>query len=74
MPEGAPVVVHPPEPDGSRRVTIRGAYVGTAYHLLDLIEFLHLADLPKTDSTIDDPELIEWLGGGPDAWSAGPRE
>jgi hypothetical protein len=64
------VVVHPPQPDGGRRVTIRGEPVGTAYHLLDLVELLRLADLPETDTTIDDPELIEWREGGPDVWTA----
>ncbi|WP_432187528.1 hypothetical protein [Streptomyces sp. Tue6028] len=70
MPESVPVVVHPPQPDGGRRVSIRGEHVGTAYHLLDLVELLRLAGLPEADTTIDDPELIEWQGGGPDVWTA----
>ncbi|QHC23767.1 hypothetical protein [Streptomyces sp. GS7] len=70
MADGAPVVVHPPMTEGGRRVTIRGECAGTAYHLLDLIEFLQRADLPETDTAIDDPELIDWLGGGPDVWNA----
>ncbi|MET7355769.1 hypothetical protein ABZT42_49900, partial [Streptomyces mirabilis] len=48
------VVVHPPQPDGGRQVTIRGEPVGTAYHLLDLVELMRLAGLPEADTTIDD--------------------
>jgi hypothetical protein len=64
------VVVHPPQPDGGRQVTIRGEPVGTAYHLLDLVELMRLAGLPEADTTIDDPELIDWRGGGPEVWTA----
>ncbi|MGW1053712.1 hypothetical protein [Streptomyces sp. NPDC001680] len=66
--EGAPVNVQPLGPDGGRRVTIRGQFVGTAYHLLDVVEFLRRAGLPEADTTVDDPGLIEWLGGGPQDW------
>ncbi|MGV4988756.1 hypothetical protein ACWC0C_09790 [Streptomyces sp. NPDC001709] len=69
--EGAPVIVEPPSPDGGRRVTIRGEFVGTAYHLLDLVEYLRRRGLPETDTTLDDPDLIEWRGGGPEAWPGG---
>ncbi|WBO61835.1 hypothetical protein [Streptomyces camelliae] len=69
--EGAPVVVQPPGPDGGRRVTVGGEFVGTAYHLLDVIEFLRRRGLPKSNTTVDDPDLIEWRGGGPQAWTAG---
>lgn len=70
MGEEPPVVVHPLSPDGGRRVTIRGESVGTAFNLFDLLEFLRRAELPEADTAIDDPKLIEWRGGGPDAWSA----
>ncbi|MGW1053617.1 hypothetical protein [Streptomyces sp. NPDC002521] len=63
-----PVVVFPPAQDGGRRVTIRGESVGTAYNLFDVLEFLHQAGLPAADTTIDDPELIDWRGGGPYDW------
>jgi hypothetical protein len=46
--EQAPVIVQPPSPDGGRRVAIRGEYVGTAYHLLDVVEFLRRTVCPKT--------------------------
>ncbi|MFI2200454.1 hypothetical protein ACH47Z_06655 [Streptomyces sp. NPDC020192] len=69
--ESAAVIVQPPAPDGGRRVVIHGEFVGTAYHLLDVVEFLRQKGLPETDTTVDDPDLIEWRGGGPQAWSAG---
>jgi hypothetical protein len=68
MAEGAPVTVHPPLPDGGRRVTIRGKDVGTAYNLLDVLEFLRAAGLPEADTAVDDPELIDWHDAGPDSW------
>ena len=66
----SPVVVLPPESDGGRRVTIRGKRVGTAYNLFDVLDFVHSAGLPaEEDRAVDDPELIEWRGGGPYDWS-----
>ena len=64
-----PVVVHPPASDGGRRVTIHGERVGTAYGLFDVMDLLHQADLPAEDRAVDDPELIEWRGGGPYDWN-----
>ncbi|MFD5543691.1 hypothetical protein ACFWIJ_39295 [Streptomyces sp. NPDC127079] len=51
-------------------MSIRGEYVGTARHLLDVVEFLRRAGLPEASTTVDDPELIEWQGIGPSAWTA----
>ncbi|MEU4494705.1 hypothetical protein OG729_25065 [Streptomyces sp. NBC_00210] len=70
--DGAPVVVHSLSPDGGRRVTIRGEAAGTAYNLFDVLEFLRRAELPEADTAIDDPELIEWRGGGPETWAESP--
>ncbi|MEV6941529.1 hypothetical protein AB0N07_05880 [Streptomyces sp. NPDC051172] len=65
-----PVVVLAPQADGGRRVTIRGKRVGTAYTLFDVLDFLHSAGLPADeDRAVDDPELIEWRGGGPYVWN-----
>lgn len=61
-----PVVVHPPAPTGGRRVTIRGEAAGLAHGPADLLEFLRRAG--AEDVRLDDPELIEWRGGGPDMW------
>ncbi|MET8678727.1 hypothetical protein ABZW18_14395 [Streptomyces sp. NPDC004647] len=62
-----PVVVHP-WLDGARRVTIRGESVGKAYSLSDVVEFLRLAGLEAHAFGVDDPNLIEWRGGGPADW------
>lgn len=64
-----PVVVLPPAPDGGRQVTIRGEPAGTAYSLFEVLDLLHSAGLPGEDRAIDDPELIEWRGGGPYDWN-----
>ena len=66
------MVVLPPESDGGRRVTIDGERMGTAYSLFDVLDFMHGAGLPAVDRSVDDPELIEWRGGGPYAWSDTP--
>ncbi|MET9833290.1 hypothetical protein ABZ078_29190 [Streptomyces sp. NPDC006385] len=64
-----PVVVLPPASDGGREVTIRGEPAGTAYSLFDVLDLVHRADLPAEDRAVDDPELIEWRGGGPYDWN-----
>lgn len=64
-----PVVVLPPASDSGRRVAIHGERVGTAYNLFDVLDFLHDAGLPADGRTVDDPELIEWRGGGPYDWN-----
>jgi hypothetical protein len=63
MPE-QPVTVYEPEPDGRRRVTIRGQAAGRAAVLADVIEFLRRAGLEDPDPT--DAELVNWRGPGPD--------
>ncbi len=47
---------------------IHGEQVGAAYTLFDVLEFLRKAGLPTADTAIDDPELIDWRGGGPAYW------
>jgi hypothetical protein len=64
-----PVVVLQPASDGGRQVTIRGEPTGTAYSLFDVVDLVHHAGLPAEDRAVDDPELIEWRGGGPYDWS-----
>ncbi|MFE7778683.1 hypothetical protein ACFU5O_33330 [Streptomyces sp. NPDC057445] len=73
MADNPPVVVHPLSRDGGRRVTITGDPVGLAYHVQDVIEFLRRAGFSDTETAIDDPDLIEWRGGGRDEWSE-PRQ
>ncbi|MET7475732.1 hypothetical protein ABZT17_15400 [Streptomyces sp. NPDC005648] len=70
----ATVVVLPPDADGGRAVTINGERTGTAYSLFDVLDFVHQAGLPAEDHAVDDPELIEWRGGGPYEWNGGPDQ
>ena len=65
-----PVVVLPPASDGGRQVTIRGEPTGPADTLFDVMDLVHRAGLPGKDQAVDDPELIEWRGGGPYDWNA----
>ncbi|MFC4493486.1 hypothetical protein ACFPA8_04975 [Streptomyces ovatisporus] len=64
----APIVVHPPSPSGGRRVTADGRILGLAHGTRDLAEFLRRAGMDIGTVRLDDPELIEWRGGGPDVW------
>ncbi|GAB3951537.1 hypothetical protein [Streptomyces sparsus] len=65
----APIVVHPLTADGGRRVTTPdGQVLGLAHGPDDLREFLRRAGLDLDDAALDDPGLIDWRGGGPDAW------
>lgn len=66
-----PIVVHPPSPDGGRQVTAHAETLGTAHSAQDVEEFLRRVGLPQDRIQLDDPDLIEWRGGGPDVWSAG---
>ncbi|MET9735746.1 hypothetical protein ABZZ79_35495 [Streptomyces sp. NPDC006458] len=64
-----PVTVYPPSADGGRRVRIGGRFVGIAYGVLDVAAFLQEAGLQDWDEMdVVRSELIEWRGGGPDAW------
>ncbi|MFG3253348.1 hypothetical protein [Streptomyces sp. NPDC048172] len=68
---GAPIVVYPPAPAGGRRVAAHGETLGTAYGMVDVIEFLRRAGLDIATISLYDEELIEWRGGSPEVW--GPR-
>ncbi|GGO45042.1 hypothetical protein GCM10012287_11990 [Streptomyces daqingensis] len=63
-----PIVVHPPSEKGGRRVTAHAEQLGVAYRLEDVAEFLRHAGLSDDEIQLDDPNLIEWRGGGPDSW------
>ncbi|MFI6347961.1 hypothetical protein [Streptomyces sp. NPDC050560] len=67
----APIVVHQPSPSGGRRVTARGQILGLAHSDADLLEFLRRAGLPDADTIIDDPDWVEWRGGGPHTYGPG---
>ncbi|MDQ0990739.1 hypothetical protein [Streptomyces sp. V3I7] len=68
-----PVIVYPPAEDGGRRVRVGDDFVGMAYTMLDIVEFLRRAGLE--DVEVDDVATsplsgwIEWRGGGPEAWA-----
>ncbi|WP_432193513.1 hypothetical protein [Streptomyces sp. bgisy027] len=64
-----PIVVYPLAEDGGRRVRVDDRFVGMAYGLLDVVEFLRLAGLDEVDDDwVRRSELIEWRGSGPDGW------
>lgn len=64
----ARIVVYPPSPSGGRRVRADGEILGIAHSAVDLREFLRRAGLDPEDARLDDPDLVEWRGGGPDVW------
>ncbi|MFE2700984.1 hypothetical protein ACFXI6_12230 [Streptomyces mirabilis] len=64
------VVIYPPAEDGGRRVRIGDHFVGMAYGVLDVAAFMQEAGLQDWDEMdVVRSGLIEWRGGGPDAWS-----
>ncbi|MGW3667801.1 hypothetical protein [Streptomyces sp. NPDC005141] len=64
-----PVVVYPPAADGGRRVRVAARFVGMAYTLVDIAEFLGGAGMDEVDaSDVRAAEWIEWRGGGPGVW------
>ncbi|GAA3290556.1 hypothetical protein [Streptomyces cinereospinus] len=69
MSRAQPIVIYPPGGDGGRRVRADDRFLGMAYGLLDVVEFLRLAGLEDVDDDwVRQSALIEWRGGGPDAW------
>ncbi|WP_327359496.1 hypothetical protein [Streptomyces sp. NBC_01304] len=49
----APIVVHPPQGTGGRRVTVRGQILGLAHDDNDLLEFLRRAGLPDAETLLE---------------------
>jgi hypothetical protein len=75
MPPLPLVVVYPPDEDGGRRVRAGGEILGRAYNLADLVEFMRRAGLDDwDDNDAYTSGLIDWRGGGPDAWPRGPGQ
>ncbi|WP_333773752.1 hypothetical protein [Streptomyces sp. IBSBF 3136] len=69
MPQVVQVVVYPAAPDGGRRVRVAGSFVGMAYTVIDIVEFLRGAGLEDVEpEDVVSAEWIEWRGGGPGAW------
>jgi hypothetical protein len=64
-----PIIVYPPTADGGRRVRIDGRFIGMAYGILDIVEFLRLTGLETADDEwVRQSGMIEWREGGPDIW------
>ncbi|MBO8184557.1 hypothetical protein JW592_03565 [Streptomyces sp. DW4-2] len=63
-----PIVVHPPSGTSGRKVTAHTESLGFAHRPEDVVEFLRRAGLDPADIQLDDPNLIEWRGGGPEVW------
>jgi hypothetical protein len=67
-----PIVVHALDAKGGRRVTAHAEQLGVAFRLQDVAEFLRQAGLSEDEIQLDDPNLIEWRGGGPEVWAEEP--
>jgi hypothetical protein len=64
-----PVIVYPPDEHGGRRVRVDGEILGRACGLRDIAEFLRRAGIEEVDEAyVETSGLIEWRGGGPEAW------
>jgi hypothetical protein len=71
MASAQPIVIYPPGEDGGRRVRVDDRFLGMAYGLLDIVEFLRLAGLENVDDDwVRQSGLIEWRGGGPEVWGS----
>ncbi|MFE4050232.1 hypothetical protein [Streptomyces sp. YIM B13518] len=69
MANDRPIVIYPPGEDGGRRVRDGPRFLGMAYGLLDVVEFLRLEGLESVDHDwLRRSARIEWRGGGPDVW------
>ncbi|MFF5481982.1 hypothetical protein ACFY5C_32320 [Streptomyces sp. NPDC012935] len=69
MASAQPIVIYPPAEDGGRRVRAETQFLGMAYGLLDVAEFLSRAGIEDADPEyVRQSALIEWRGGGPDEW------
>jgi hypothetical protein len=65
-----PVIVYSPDEDGGRRVRIDGIISGRAFSVQDVAAFMQVAGHQEFDELdVVRSELIEWRGGGPNAWA-----
>ncbi|MYW69938.1 hypothetical protein GTY65_38680 [Streptomyces sp. SID8379] len=63
-------MIYPPDEAGGRRVRIDGTILGRAYSTQDVARFMQEAGLQSFDEVdVVRSALIEWRGGGPDAWA-----
>jgi len=52
-----------------RRVRVGAEILGIAYGLPDVLEFLRRAGLDPDQVDLDDRDVFDWHGGGPDVWT-----
>ncbi|MCC3777634.1 hypothetical protein [Streptomyces sp. UNOB3_S3] len=69
MSKPARIIIHPPLASGGRQVTIGAEFLGVAYGIVDVLEYLGRAGLDMNDLRLEDPSLVEWREGGPGVWS-----
>ncbi|MEU8694062.1 hypothetical protein [Streptomyces sp. NPDC048665] len=70
MTETPQVVVYPPAEDGGRRVRVASRFVGMAYTLYDIVEFLRRAGSEDVEpADVASADWVEWWGAGPDVWA-----
>ncbi|MCY0926280.1 hypothetical protein OTB20_08675 [Streptomyces sp. H27-H1] len=62
------IVVDPPNEAGARHVHVDAESLGMATGLRDVAEFLRRAGLELEPEEVAVFPLIEWRGGGPQAW------
>ncbi|NLU70553.1 hypothetical protein [Streptomyces sp. HNM0574] len=67
-----PVVVHPPDHEGARRVQCDGEDLGRAFNIYDVMDLLNRAGLSRAATAFDDTTIFDWRGGGPYHWEPGP--
>lgn len=65
----APVVVHAPCDGGRRQVSVAGEAAGVAYGAADVLALVRRFGVELEYGEVAASALIEWRGGGPDAWS-----
>ncbi|MCZ1011908.1 hypothetical protein [Streptomyces lydicus] len=64
----APVQVLPPSSGGGRPVLLGNVVLGVAYSPVDVVDILRQAGIEESVIALDDGNLIEWQGGGPEVW------
>ncbi|MEU8695230.1 hypothetical protein [Streptomyces sp. NPDC048665] len=69
MTETPHVIVYPPAEDGGRRVRVGNRFVGMAYTLHDIAEFLCRAGAEDVEpEDVASADWVEWRGAGPNVW------
>ncbi|GAA2648752.1 hypothetical protein GCM10010307_56640 [Streptomyces vastus] len=64
----APVVVHQPFGGSGRQVAVRGKVVGVAHSVADVLAVVRRLGIALGHEEAGVTPLIEWRGGGADAW------